>query len=1083
MPEPIEARLVMGLLGPLVVLRNGGPIPGLRTRKGQWLLALLALRSGREVERSWLGALLWPESGQQPVMANLRSSLKDLRRALGLAARWIASPTPRTLRLELAGVEADVVTFDAAIARGDPAALEEAVALYRGPLLEGCAEMWVLQERSDRQQSFLGALERLAGEALANGDVAAAERHLRRAVASDPLRESAHRLLMQVLASHGNYAAALQAYRDLRLLLHREANAEPDPETRDLVRQLQAEVARRQQAANALGNGQAAPANGMSPPGRDPSPGHNLPYAATRFVGREPEMAEVRRLLASTRLLTITGSGGCGKSRLALEAAHSLRADVPGGVWLVELAPLADPERLPQAVAAALEVKEGSAQPLLQTLVNYLRQKTALLQLDNCEHLIEPVAGLANTLLAQCPNVRLLATSREALAVSGESIFRIPPLSFPPLARPLPDPQALVEFAAVRLFVDRASAVLPSFRLNSDNAAAVARICARLNGIPLALELAAARASSLPLDALAQRLDTSLQLLSSGHRSSLKRHRTLRATIDWGYYLLSPLDQLMLQRLSVFAGGWTLEAAEEIGCGPPLTRGQVLELLSRLVDRSLVQYEEGNSQGRYRLLETVREYARERFEEAGGTDVARARHRGHFLALAEAGAAEVWGPAQRFWFERLEADHDNLRAALQWTEEQAEVETGLRLAGAMGPFWAYAGYLSEGLQQFEKWLALSAAQMVGGAPAGNEPEHSMTGQPVAASVAARTGTDWNRAVALFWSGVIARYRQDRARAQAFLQEGLQVATATGNRRMVSACLLNFGSEAVVGGNWAEGDAHREEALIVAREIDDPRLASMILCELGHDRFLRGDRELARANLTEALALARACGNLGTAAIAVTRLGELMCKPGDHLPWRLHTEQALGLARESGNVRWLALVLTDLGLACLLVGDLEMALHHLAEALDLQQRMGDAMGASLTLLRMGDIHRDKGDHAAARGLYEEPLRCWVQSRNLRLCIYGFERLGAVTLLEGQPERAALLFGVAAALREAAGVPLRHGEAARLEPLIASARAALGEAEFAAAWAEGKAMALDEALEHALGGADAEAFRPTRDENHD
>lgn len=424
---------------------------------------------------------------------------------------------------------------------------------------------------------------------------------------------------------------------------------------------------------------------------------HNLPSQLTSFIGRETEMGEARALLGQSRLLTLTGMGGAGKSRLALQVAADVVDDYPDGVWLIELAPLSDPNLVPQAIASALGLREESDKRLAETLTDTLRPKSLLLILDNCEHLVDACARLADTLLRACPGLRLLATSREALDIGGETLFPLASLSLPS-GPALPPADMLRQYESVRLFVDRATAAQPAFRFSAGNAPAVAQVCSRLDGIPLALELAAARVKVLSPEQIVSRLDDRFRLLSGGSRTALPRQQTLRALIDWSYDLLSPAEQALLRRLSVFAGGWTLEAAESVCAGEAVEDWEVLDLLSHLVAKSLVAVEPPeDGQVRYRLLENLRQYAGERLAETADAVRLPPRHRDWFLNFAEEAELHLSGPEHAHWLDRLEREHDNFRKALQFCQTQpAEAEAFLRLAGALNRFWSVRSYLSEG---------------------------------------------------------------------------------------------------------------------------------------------------------------------------------------------------------------------------------------------------------------------------------------------------------------------------------------------------------------------------------------------------
>jgi predicted ATPase/DNA-binding SARP family transcriptional activator len=687
--------LVLSLFGPFQAWVNGVPLPHLRTRKGQWLLALLALQSGRPVERDWLAGILWPDSVH--FRESLRVSLKDLRRALGSEAPRVYSPTPRTLALELDGAEVDVLAFDAAIRRGDTISLEQAVDLHRGRLLEGCYEVWVLQERQPREQEYLEALEALSSRAMAQGDTAAAERYLRKATATDPLRESAHRALMQVLAAGGNLASALLCYRDLRLRLHRELHAEPDPETAALFQQLRLE-------AKGKGDGPCAFPTLSTP---DSCP-HNLPAQTTALVGRLKETTVVRELLRQeqVRLVTLTGPGGTGKTRLGLQVAADLLGTFRHGSLLVDLSPLRDPTLVASTIAQTLGVRPAGGQAPLDSLKSYLRDREMLLLLDNFEQVLDAAPVVAE-LLAAAPRLKVLITSRTFLHLRGEHEFPVPPLALPPTRTAAPE--SLSEYAAAELFIQRARAVRPRFAVTLETAPVVVEICCRLDGLPLAIELAAARCRFFSPQELLARLDSRLSLLVGGARDLPARQRALRSAIGWSHDLLTEAEQTLFRRLAVFVGGFTTDAACMV-CGDVEADGSslpvqsVTEALSSLVEKNLLRREERSASEeegfdpRFALLETIREYALERLAASGEAETIRSRHAGFFLALAEKAERVVLeeGPEEEGWLARLETEHDNCRAALDWSLTTGQMTVALMLAGALERFWSRRGYLQEG---------------------------------------------------------------------------------------------------------------------------------------------------------------------------------------------------------------------------------------------------------------------------------------------------------------------------------------------------------------------------------------------------
>jgi predicted ATPase/class 3 adenylate cyclase len=793
---------------------------------------------------------------------------------------------------------------------------------------------------------------------------------------------------------------------------------------------------------------------------------HNLPAPLTSFIGRECEMAGAKRLLSATRLLTLTGSGGCGKTRLALQVAAELVEEYADGVWLVELAALADPGLVPQTVASALGVREEPGRALTATLTDHLRPRSLLLVLDNCEHLLSASAHLVESLLRACLHLRVLASSREPLGVSGEQTYRVPSLSLPD-PRHLPALDQLQEYEAVRLFVERAGLSQPSFAVTETNAVAVAAVCHRLDGIPLAIELAAARVKALPVEKLNERLDNMFRLLTGGSRTALPRQQTLRALIDWSYDLLSPSERALLRRLSVFAGGWTLEAAEAVCVGEGVEEWEVLDVLTSLVEKSLVLYEERAEEGRYRLLETVRQYARDRLLEAGEVAGVRGRHRDWFLALADQADEELLGPADVEWLARLEREHDNLRAALAWSLEQASavagrtsgvsgpegraatdnvpLVAGLRLAGALRRFWAERCHWQEGREWLAKLLAFEASDVPRSA--------------------------W--AKALLAAGNLAFLQQEYERAVPLLEESGVLFHELGERRGIAASLRLLGWIACGRAQYQRATTLGEESLTLDRAEGNSSGIAASLYLLARVASERGEYERAVRLLEESLVLSRELGN----KVRIAQTLEILCRlavcQGEDERAAMLGEEALVLLRECGSTFYVAWALASLGRVAMRREEYERAVALCDESASLFPELRHR-GIAYPICTLGKVAYYRGDYDRATALYQESLAMHREVESEGRSIWDdkwamaeeLEGLGAIAVARGRPERAARLLGAAEALREAISAPLPPAEHAEHDRSVAAVRTALGEEAFAAACAAGQAMSLEDAVALAL-----------------
>jgi predicted ATPase/class 3 adenylate cyclase len=674
---------------------------------------------------------------------------------------------------------------------------------------------------------------------------------------------------------------------------------------------------------------------------------NNLPLQLTSFIGRERAMEEVKSLLGRTRLLTLTGSGGCGKTRLALQVAADVLEPFPDGVWLVELAPLSDPALVTQEVARALGIPEQAGQTIQQTLTDSLQSRRLLLVLDNCEHLLPACAQLTAALLRSCPHVKALTTSRESLGVAGELTYRVPSLSSPD-PKQTQTPRSLSQYEAVRLFHERAQFHRPDFAVTSQNAPALAQVCYHLDGIPLAIELAAARVRLLSIEDINNRLDNRFRLLTGGDRTALRRHQTLRAAIDWSYDLLTEPERRQLSRLSVFVGGWTLSAAEQVCSGDGIEEWEVMDLLTSLTDKSLVIAEEQEDAVRYRLLETVRQYAAERLQERGETETVRSRHRDWSLALAEEAEPQLFGPEQVLWMGRLEAEHDNLRAALAWCEADSEgAEAGLRLAGALGEFWSVRGHYREGREHLGRALGREEAQ-------------------------ARTAA---RAKALNGAGVLANGMDDWALVRALHEESLSIRRELGDRQGIARSLNDLGNVALEQGEYASAQTLFQESLGLHRASGDRRGIAMALGNLGSMARLQEAYAEARSMYEECLVIFKELGDRGSIAVRLTYLGIVAFGQGDYASACALHEESLSLYREIGNMNGIAWSLENLGIVASAQGDFVSARALLEQSLSIRRELGHGLWAVGGLEELAAV-------LLAQGYVQNAVRLWGAVAALR-----------------------------------------------------------------------------------------------------
>lgn len=1010
------------LLGSFRIERERQPIH-LPTRKVESLFAFLVLHP-EEHAREKLAALFWGDFPDLQARTSLRTALTTLRKHLGehlfLAdSRSVQLNPDYPLWVDALEFEKQVTKFISESPL-DPGTVD--LQLYQGDLLADLYDDWVEPKREHYRDLYLSTLLRLTDYFRSRSQYENAVQVAQKLLMSDPGNERAHQHLMFCYLALGNRSAALRQYEECERILRDDLGVSPMPETLRLHERIKESITEQKPREAML---------------------TNVPIPLTSFIGRQRELEEVKRLLFNTRLLTLRGAGGCGKTRLAIQVATDLVERFKDGVWWVELAPLMDEMLVPQVVASALGIREMANQSLIEALTSFLREKNLLLVLDNCEHLIGACAQFAQAVLSVCPNVKILTTSRQRIGLTGETVWRVPELSMPDLQH-VPSAELLMGYDGIRLFVERAAAVASGFLLTEENASAVAQLCIRLDGIPLAIELAAACIEVLAVEEIIAHLEDRFRLLMGGSRTALPRHRTLQATMDWSYELLSKEEQMLLRRLSVFAGSCSLEAAESICSGGGIEKDQVLNLLGSLIDKSLVTLEAYGGTARYGLLDTIREYGRVKLQQSAESQWVQNRHLEFFLTLAEQAEAKLLGAEQLVWVRRLQVEHANLRTALRWSEgDQYGVEAGLRLAGALWRFWEICGYLSEG----REWLAT-----------------------LLSNTKAREGSTEARARALTAAGRLALFQGDFSAAWLLLEEGLAIWQDLGplGQWGVAISLMGIGRVAFRQDNYARAEVLFEESLATFRGVGSTGKwgVAASLMGLGAVAATQGDYARAWALNDESLGVCRELGDKVGMAASLKYLADIAYRQGDYDRTLALTEESLAMSKELGDKVGIGMSLNHLGDVAYHYGDYARALALYGESLEIFKEVGVKGSIAMSLNDMGQVALAQGNSSWALALFSQSLSLAKElgsKWDLGWCLEG---LAGVAALTGQYERAARLFGVVEALFESIGFRVRPDDRADHDRKVAAVHARLEKETFDKAWEEGRAMTLEQAIAYGM-----------------
>ncbi|MFD7446135.1 BTAD domain-containing putative transcriptional regulator [Streptomyces sp. NPDC059909] len=1084
-----------GVLGPLAVWTVDGELVVVPESKVRALLAALLVDPGRVVPSDRLVEDLWGDAPPANPAGALQTRVSRLRRALTRAGgRDLVVHRPPGYLLRVADDAVDSGRFAALTrrarttegARERASLLTEALSLWRGPAFADFAdEPFVRAAVARLEEQRLLALEEQAEARLELGEHGLLAGELGDHTDRHPLRERLRAAHVRALYGAGRPSEALDSYHELRRSLDEELGLEPGPE---LVA-LHGEILRQDPALRA-----ATPADATTPP----RPRTNLPTPVTDLIGRSESVSEVRGMLESGRLVTLTGPGGVGKTRLAVEIATRLAGTFADGAWLVELATQAHPgepgpadsvDALAEVVAATLGIRDdtspgplpaGRPHTLIDRLVGALRGKQLLLVLDNCEHVVEPASRLAAALLRGAPGVRILATSQEPLDIAGERLWSVPPLDLPGAEAA---PSVLRRSSAVQLFEARAAAASPGFAITDENAAAVASICRRLDGIPLALELASTRVRVLGVRELAERLDDRFRLLTGGHRGAPARQQTLRAMIDWSWELLTAAEQIVLRRLAVHSDGCTLEAAETLCAGDGVKPSEVVDLLARLVDRSLVLVAHDADGPRYRLLESVAAYCLERLRASDHEQVRRAHDR-YYVAFAEGADAFLRGADQQRWLRRLDVETANIRSALDGAAADGDAPLARRLVRAMSWYWFLRGRLTEAKRSLAMALAVPDAppDALPDTPPDASPDRPGAGAPGAcvepvvawrAGMSMLSGDEADPA----WEGAAVRklYEDvgdphERARAGWFLgfamtkfgdmavgedltDRVLADFRALGDRWGIAAVLSTRGMQRYVCGDLTLSRRDGEESLALFREVGDRWGQLQAMAVLGRLAEIAGDYVAADRWHRDGLRVAEDLGLWTEASVRWSELGRIALLTGDHARAEEFHERGRRLAVEQGDKPAEEFAEVGLALGARRQGRLDEAEAYLRGWLEWNRQFDAEYGAALILAELGFVAELRGDAQGALALHEDGLAAAGDTGDPRAIALALEGLAGAHALAGRPERAARLLGAAAAARSSVGAPLPAAERGDVDRVTAAAREALGDDGFEAAFGAG------------------------------
>jgi predicted ATPase/DNA-binding SARP family transcriptional activator len=1027
----------LSLLGPFQADLDGQPVHSFKAQKAKALLIYLAVESHHSHQRESLMTMLWPGFALQSAQQNLRQTLYLLRQSLPikddtldlfLVDRYTISWNP-DVPLSL-----DITQFEELAVSREITDRRQAADLYRGPFLADFYlpdsepfEEWVTSKRAYYFNTAQDLIGHLADDYIAAADWHAAEEITRRLIEIDKLQEPAHRQLIEVLARSGRRQDAIRQYNALRQLLKDELALKPDPETISLVDAIREgsleEVAAKEQVE--------APAPVEIPP---VSPRHNLPHSLANFIGRQQEIEEIESLIRDHRLVMLTGAAGIGKTNLCLKVGRNLIDDFPDGVWMVELAPVNDPAFIPQAVASAMGVRVSATRSINEVLLDVLSENQSLLILDNCEHLIEDAAQFAESILTTTPNVRVLASSLEPFDIPGEMKYPVPPLSNPEtsVSSTL---RGWEQFDALRLFVTRAKAVAPEFEITEENIGAVVQICQRLDGIPLALELAAARVNVLSVADIAARLDDRFSLLIGGSRTAMPRHQTLRGMMEWSWDLLSQPEKDLLQRLSVFAGGMSLQAVEGVCCGEGIDPANIIELLTQLVNKSFVVAKRQPGQEiRYYLLETIRQYGIEQLEKQGLLKKYRNRHLATFVQLAAEAEPKLISLEQGKWIQKLSREIDNLRAALSWAK-QTDIDAGIQLISTTWRFWAYA-FIAEGGRWIEQLLAQAEDNL----------------DPAVKANALLLEARLN-----MWPLL------DMKNTRELATQSLSIYQNLGDQLGIGRAM------AVKGWSHYYDDLNELDRLVgqsveIFQRLEEPLDLAEAYWWLSHG-MERDHLPKAVAYLEKSLALFREIGHLVGIVNALENLAQLALFHGDFESPQEMLEEALSIHQDLGN-QGRAHTIEILGHLYTLMGEYDSAREILSESIALSKQNGEKNLIQWATIRLAYVLFKTGELDQAHEMMQKTMLAFKLDDIHVGVVFAAECLASLMVNLGQDEKAVRFLGWADKQRQIISDRRPPVEEENVQKVKSAITEVIGEEAFNVAYGEGQSLTTEQVIELAM-----------------